>query len=69
MKRVEKVAVHVVGPGDQKKLTEEREHGGILVIHGGLPSTLPHLPKHFTLFQRWTRRDNITNQHISTRTL
>jgi hypothetical protein len=43
MNRVEKMAAHVVGPGDPKRLTEEREHGGYLEIHGGLLSILPHL--------------------------
>lgn len=46
MKKVETVvAVHVGEPGDQKKLTEERKHGGNLEIDGGLLSILPHLPK------------------------
>jgi hypothetical protein len=48
MNRVEKMAAHVVGPGDPKRLTEEREHGGYLEIHGGLLSILPHLPKDLT---------------------
>lgn len=48
MKRVEKVAAHVVGPVDRKRLTEEREHGGNLQIDGGLLSILPHLPKYLT---------------------
>lgn len=50
MNRVERMTAHVVGPGDPKRLTEEREHGGNLEIHGGLLSILPHLPKDVTQF-------------------